>query len=111
MHKKGNKFDVANYPPTFRLSSLSKIFEKIVNQQLNDYIEETGIFLNGQHGFRSKRSSETVLLRLSNLLFCARRNKLFTCIATIDYSKAFDTLNTNFIQSLCECNFDVVSLN
>ena len=112
VHKKGDKFDVANYRPISLLSPFSKIFEKIVNLQLNDYIEETGIFSNGQHGFRSKRSCETALLRLSNLLCRARRNKLFTCIATIDYSKAFDTLNTSLIlQSLRACNFDVVSLN
>ena len=112
VHKKGDKFDVANYRPISLLSSLSKIFEKIVNLQLNDYIEETDIFSNDRHGFHSKRSCETALLRLSNLLFRARRNKFFTCTATIDYSKAFDTLNTNLIlQSLRACNFDVVSLN
>ena len=79
VHKKGDKFDVANYCSISLLSSLSKIFEKIVNLQLNDYIEETDIFSYGQLGLRSKRSCETALLRLSNLLFRARRNKLFTC--------------------------------
>ena len=96
--------------PYYRLSA--KFLKKIVNQQLNDYIDESVIFSNGQYDFRSKRSCETALLRLSNLLFRARRNKLFTCIATIDYSKAFDTLNTSLIlQSLRACNYDVVSLN
>ena len=103
---------MANYRPISLLSSLNKIVEKIVNLQLNDFIEETDIFSNGQHSFRSKRSCETALLRLSNLLFRARRNKLFTCIATLDYSEAFDTFNTSLIlQSLRACNFDVVSLN
>ena len=44
VNKEGDKFYVANYWPTSLLSSLTNIFEKIVNQQLNDYIEETGIF-------------------------------------------------------------------
>ena len=77
-----------------------------------EHMEIFNLLSQGQHGFWQKKSCETALIRLSNLLFRARRKKLFTCVITIDYSKAFDTLNLHYIiKASLACHIDDVYLN
>ena len=77
-----------------------------------EHLEMLGLLSQGQHGFRQKKSYETAIIRLSNLLFRARRKKLFTCVVTIDYSKAFDTLNLHYIIKVLQaCHIDNECLN
>ena len=93
VHKKSDVFDISNYRPISLLPLISKVFEKIVGQKLTDHLETRGLLNTAQHGFRRRRSCETALLRLSSLLFDTRRSKQWSSIVTIDFSKAFDTLN------------------
>ena len=90
--KKGDIYNMSNYRPISLLPLVSKCFEKIVAKQLPDYLV---YFSDIQHGFHSKRSSETALLRLTNLLFRAKQRKQYSCLVTIDFSRAFDCINYN----------------
>jgi Reverse transcriptase (RNA-dependent DNA polymerase) len=45
------------------------------------------------HGFRPYRSCQTALISLTNRLFAARGNGLYSAVVSLDYSKAFDCLN------------------
>ena len=51
--KKGANSDLNNYRPTSVLPILSKIFEKIIYQQVYDYLNENKLLSNNQSGFRS----------------------------------------------------------
>ena len=62
IHKKDSSLNITNYRPVSVLPSLSKIFEKVLVEQLSDYFEY--IFNEKISGFRSKHSCETVLLRM-----------------------------------------------
>ena len=95
--KKGNKYDKKNYRPITLLSLVGKCFEKIVCRQLSDFLELNMCLSNLQHGFRRIRSCKTALLRLSNLLFSAKPNKKYSCLVTIDFSRAFDCINFDLI--------------
>ena len=55
--KKGSKFDKKNYRPVSLLKSTSKILEIIVNQQVLNYAETSGILPKSQFGFRARRST------------------------------------------------------
>ena len=100
--KKGDVYDTKNYRPISLLNIVSKCFEKIVCRQLSDFLEENSCLSNAQHGFRRKLSCETALLRLSNILFCAKRRKQFICMTTIDYSKASDCINFDILLKALE---------
>ena len=60
--KKDDKLNKANYRPISILSSISKIFERVLFNRINGYFEP--IFSNLLCGFRSKHSTQHALLRL-----------------------------------------------
>ena len=74
IHKKGNIFDMANYRPISLLPAFSKLLDKLINQQLSDYLETNSVITDAQHTYRHRYSYETALLKLTKLLFNARYN-------------------------------------
>jgi hypothetical protein len=61
-HKKGNKKIVTNYRPIGLTSIPSKICERIVRDQLLEFLHQQGLNSDKQHGFRNRRSTVTLLL-------------------------------------------------
>ena len=93
IYKSGSTDNIENYRPISALPVLSKVLEKIVHSQLNDYLKANNLLLKHQFGFREKRSTE-----LAATLFADddRRfvdNKMLVGCIYIDFSKAFDTVS------------------
>ncbi len=57
LHKKGSKSDPSNYRPVDILSALSKIVERIIQEQINEYISNNNILYEMQSGFRKAHST------------------------------------------------------
>ena len=72
---------------------LSKVLEKIVFNQLNDYLTQCGALSDNQYGFRRGRSCANLLLTTLDDWYLAQDAKKFTAIAFIDLSKAFDNVH------------------
>ena len=51
--KNGSMFDLNNYRPISVIPAVAKIFEKIIYDQLYQYLNENGLLNGGQSGFRS----------------------------------------------------------
>lgn len=84
----------ASYRPIALLSTLSKIYEKIITRRLVYHLEKTDIFSKFQAGFRKNRSTLDQLIKLHNAAYHAINNKHFTRAIFIDFSKAFDMVWT-----------------
>ena len=56
--KKGDESMVGNYRPVSILPALSKVFEKVVFDQLYKYLTENDLLYSGQYGFRKGHSTE-----------------------------------------------------
>ena len=54
LYKKGDDSILDNYRPISLLPAFSKIFEKIVHEQLTDYFTRHKLFFDGQYGSRKK---------------------------------------------------------
>ena len=93
VYKKGNRTDINNYRPISILPLVAKIFERAVNRQLRIFLESHKLLSQHQHGFRKLHSCQSALISLTDTLFTNRNDKKHSIIASLDYSKAFDTLD------------------
>ena len=66
IHKAGSKTNCDNYRPISVLSSVAKIYEKLVTEQLEIYLETNHILAEQQAGFRKNHSTQTSLLNITN---------------------------------------------
>ena len=92
LFKKGNKYIFDNYRPISLLPCISKIFEKVVYNQLYDYFDKFKLFLSEQHGFRKKHSTETATLEFVGRILSSIESSGIAFSLFIDLSKAFDTI-------------------
>ena len=93
--KDGNSHQFTNYRPISLLSSLSKLFEKIVSRQLIRFINLNEILYKHQYGFRSGHNTSHPVLHLTNKIYDALNKKPSSKTLTIfiDLKKAFDTVD------------------
>ncbi|KAK3506452.1 hypothetical protein QTP70_000621 [Hemibagrus guttatus] len=85
--------DISNYRPVSLLSFLSKILERVVCNQLSDYLMPNNLHDPNQSGFKAAHSTETALLAVTEKLHAARSAKLSSVLILLDLSAAFDTVN------------------
>ena len=97
IYKSGIMTESNNYRPISILSPLSKIFERLVCEQLLSFIEKQNILYQFQFGFRKGYSTEQAILEITDYLKTAIDNNLYTCGIFLDFSKAFDTVNHNIL--------------
>ncbi|KAK3566633.1 hypothetical protein QTP86_001695 [Hemibagrus guttatus] len=86
--------NISNYRPVSLLSFLSKILERIVCNQLSDYLMQNNLHDPNQSGFKAAHSTETALLAVTEKLHAARSAKLSSVLILLDLSAAFDTVTT-----------------
>ena len=72
------------------LSVVSKIYEKLVNNRIVDYLEKCGFFSNFQYGFRSSRSTADLLTVVSDRITRDFNRSGATRAVALDIPKAFD---------------------
>ena len=82
-----------NYRPISVLPAISKIMERILYNQLYDYLTENELLSEHQFGFRKFHSTSTALLDCTNSWYTNMDKKLFNLVVFIDLKKAFDTVN------------------
>ena len=85
--------DPFNYRPISTLSALTQIFEKIICEQVVDYLEKHEILYEFQFGFRKGHSTSQAIAEIADNLRNAIDNTLYCCGVFLDFSKAFDTVN------------------
>ena len=86
-----------NYRPISLLSSMSKLFEKVVYNQLFTYFQKNRLLYHGQYGFRMNHSTELAAMELVDRILKDIDNKKLPLAIYIDLSKAFDTLDHNIL--------------
>jgi len=95
--KKGDPAALNNYRPISLLPSISKVFEKIMFLQIENYFCENNLFYAGQYGFKKHHSCELAAIELVDRITLDIDNRKTPLAVFLDLSKAFDTLDHNIL--------------
>ena len=94
LHKNGSLYDTSNYRGLTINSTLSKVFNSILNSRLEKYVENHNILTNKQIGFRKGARTSDHLFTLRTLIEkynqCYDGQKLYVCF--VFFRKAYDSV-------------------
>ena len=93
IYKEGEKSEKSNYRPISVLPVKSRLFEKLIYDQLYQYMNASGLLSLDQSGFRALHSTITCLLKCTDDWFNGIDKGLLAGIIFIDLKKAFDTVD------------------
>ena len=97
LHKDKSRNDLNNYRPISCLPLLSKIFERIVHNQLYSFLERYNLLSPDQYGFRKKRSTTDAIMDQLEFIYKNLDNNDIVVSIFMDYSKAFDCLDHDIL--------------
>ena len=95
--KDGDRTEKSNYRPISVLPVISKLFEKLVFNQLYQYMKENGLFTCDQSGFLRLHSTLTCLLKMSDDWYNGLDLGKLVGLVFIDLKKAFDTVDHDIL--------------
>ena len=90
IHKKGNRNDLNNYRPISLLSTMYKLFTKILTNRISKLMDENQP--PEQAGFRAKFSTIDHIHTISQIIEKTQEFQLQIYMAFIDFRKAFDSV-------------------
>ena len=91
--KKGSRLEPLNYRPISLTSVPCKILEKIICAELYKYLDDGGVLLDDQFGFRPGRSTEDQLLLMYDDVTRWVDSGSVVVAVLFDFSKAFDVVS------------------
>ena len=92
-HKKGSTKDCSNYRPISLLSISSKVVEKFICNQMQSHIHTFNLQSDNQWGFRAQRSTEDLLLHMTEQWRKAVDKGNVVAVLFLDFKKAFDSIS------------------
>ena len=87
----------SDFRPIALLNFLSKVLEKLVHDQIVDFITGTAILDPLQAGFRKHHNTATALMKFTEDIRTGFDRKLVTIALLFDFSKAFDTISPTIL--------------
>ena len=88
---------LANYRPVSNLPFVSKVLERVINQQLSAYLTENALHEPMQSAYRKHHSTETALVRVQHDILTAMSGKQACLLVLLDLSSAFDTVDHDIL--------------
>ena len=81
-----------SYWPISLISSIMKLFERVIEQRLRSHLEQIGFINKHQSGFRRAKSTDDHLFRLSQFIVESFNRVEHVVAAFLDVEKAFDNV-------------------
>ena len=95
--KEGDKAEKSNYRPISVLPVISRLFEKLVTNQLYQHMNDNGCFSPDQSGFLRLHSTVTCLLKNTDDWYNGLDLGKLVGLVFIDLKKAFDTVDHDIL--------------
>ena len=93
IYKAGDPSIASNYRPISILPTTGKIFEKIVFDQLSNYLRINNILSQTQFGFKIGNTTNDAISTFLELIYKNLNDKKSSIATYLDFSKAFDTVD------------------
>ena len=100
--KKLDPLVLSNFRPISKLPFISKVLEKVVFNQLQEFLHQANVGEQFQSGFKSLHSTETALLKVFNDLLLNLDSGNCALLMLLDLTAAFDTVDHTILLSRLE---------
>lgn len=97
LFKKDSPFKVENYRPVSLLSSFSKIFERVVLNQLLSFFTQFNVISSHQFGFQQGKSTVDAVNNVLTEVSANLERKSHPISICLDLSKAFDSVDIDIL--------------
>ena len=81
-----------SYRPISLISSIMKLFQRVIEQRLRSHLEQIGFINKHQSGFRRAKSTSDHLFRLSQFIMGTFNREEHAVAVFLDVEKAFDNI-------------------
>ena len=95
--KSGEQDDSSNYRPISVLPFLARLFEKLVYNQIYDFLIKNDLLFSNQSAFRLLHSVVSCLIASTNDWYVNMDSGKYTANVFIDLKKAFDTVDHDIL--------------
>lgn len=106
--KNGDEMQMENYRPISVLPVISKVMERIVFNQLYDFLQQHSLLSQHQSGFRPNHSTQDVLIKTVDDWRKSVDQDYVVGALFLDLSKAFDMINHELLLKKMRLEFGVV---
>ena len=100
--KKGDRNLPENYRRISLISSLSKVFEKLLLKRMMSFCTKHKVLTSPQFGFRPEMSCVQAIVKVTEYIREQIDKKMTGQACIIDLKKAFDTLNQEILMQKLE---------
>jgi len=87
----------SDFRPIAILPFLSKALEKLMAEQITNFLTENSLLAEEQSGFRAKRSCNTALINVCEDIRMEIDDNKITFLTLLDHTKAFDSLEPDIL--------------
>lgn len=93
--KKGDRNEMSCYRPIALVPILSKVFEKVIHENIYNYFEAHNLLANEQIGFRKGKRINMAIFKFLRNIMVELDKKNYSCALYMDLTKAFDYVDHN----------------
>lgn len=112
LFKKDDRENVTCYRPIALIPIFSKIFEKVIYNNIYPFLEYNNILAKEQIGFRKGKSTNLAIYHLLKTIMTKIEDKVPVCALFMDLSKAFDHVDhAILLKKLSSCGIRGNALN